>query len=157
MDERHVTGLAELQSLLDTLPAKMEKNVVRGGLRAGANIIKQSAKQMAPVGEPSAHNAKFYGGYPGALRDTIRVGVRSKGGKVIAYVKAGGKSKKGANVYYAHFPEFGTVNMRASPFMRPALDAQAQNAVVAAGEYMKTRLATKEGLDTTDIVIEAEE
>jgi hypothetical protein len=40
--------------------------------------------------------------------------------------------------------------------MRPALDGQSSAAVVAAGEYIKKRLATKHGLDTADINIEAE-
>ena len=43
------------------------------------------------------------------------------------------------------------------PFMRPALDGQAQNAVIAAAEYMKKRLATKEGLDTSHVTIEGDE
>ena len=43
------------------------------------------------------------------------------------------------------------------PYMRPALDARAQDAVIAAGEYIKKRLATKNGLDTSDITIEAGE
>jgi hypothetical protein len=41
--------------------------------------------------------------------------------------------------------------------MRPALDQQAQAAVIATAEYMKNRLATKEGLDTADIVIAGDE
>ena len=45
----------------------------------------------------------------------------------------------------------------ASPFMRPALDSKAQAALIAAGEYIKRRLATKHGLDTADINIELEE
>ncbi|MCR4331764.1 MAG: hypothetical protein NUV34_03535, partial [Sulfuricaulis sp.] len=43
------------------------------------------------------------------------------------------------------------------PHMRPALDSQAQNAVVAAAEYMKKRLSDKHGLDTADIVIEGDQ
>lgn len=39
------------------------------------------------------------------------------------------------------------------PFMRPALDSQARAAVVAMGEYIRDRLATKHGLDTADIEI----
>ena len=43
-----------------------------------------------------------------------------------------------------------------APFMRPALDSQAQAAVVAAAEYIKKRLAKKHGLDTADIDIEVD-
>lgn len=42
---------------------------------------------------------------------------------------------------------------RAKPFLRPALDSQAQNAVIAAAEYIKGRLESKHGLDTADITI----
>lgn len=42
---------------------------------------------------------------------------------------------------------------RQKPFMRPALDGRAQDAIVAAAEYIKRRLATKHGLDTADVEI----
>lgn len=159
MAELHVTGLAEIQKLLDTLPAKLSANIMRGALRAGCNVIKETAKQMAPVGPPSVKGAKQYGGYAGALRDSIRVGAKIKGGKVTAYVKAGGNSKKGADVFYAHMLEYGfrPVGVHKQPFMRPALDSQASAAIVAAAEYMKARLSTKQGLDTADINIGVEE
>lgn len=191
MSEVHVTGLADLQKLLDTLPAKLEANVMRGALRAGANVIKEQAKVNVPVGKPGTRNAERYGAYAGALRDSIRVGARIKGGTVTAYIKAGGKTKGGADAYYATMVEFGTkphyitINgsgkeagranyrslviggqfvgpyvahpgARSRPFMRPAMDAKATEAVVAAAEYMKKRLATKEGLDTAEINIEVE-
>lgn len=183
MSEIHVTGLADLQKFLDTLPVKVEKNILRGALRAGANVIKADAKANCPVGQPSAENVRLYGGYAGALRDSIRSGTSGKGGKAMAYIRAGGKNAKTkADVFYAHMVEWGTsahliqagkggalsflnlfvksVNhpgMRAKAFMRPALDHQAGAAVVAAAEYMKARLATKHGLDTADIEIGIEE
>lgn len=184
MAETHVTGLAELQKFLDQLPAKIERNVMRGALRAGVNVIKNQARASAPVGQPSQENVRLYGGYAGALRDSIRVTTRVRGGRVTASVKAGGKnSRSRADVYYAHMIEFGTrahfilprkargwlsflsvfarkishPGARPRPFMRPALDSQAQNAVIAAAEYMKKRLATKEGLDTGHIKIEGDE
>jgi hypothetical protein len=39
---------------------------------------------------------------------------------------------------------------RAKPFMRPALDTQARNAVERAAEYMRNRLRTKHGIDIAD-------
>lgn len=185
MAEIHVTGLIELQKFLDTLPAKLEANVMRGALKAGANVIKTQAKANAPVGPPSAENRRLYGGYMGALRDSIRVSTRTlrTQGIVMARVIAGGKNRKtGADVFYAHMIEFTGARphtitrkgsgflylfgifrksvqhpgFQAKPFLRPALDRQAQNAVIAAAEYMKKRLATKEGLNTADIEIGVE-
>ena len=43
------------------------------------------------------------------------------------------------------------------PFMRPALDSQAQTATIAVAEYMKKRLTTKEGLDASHVKIEGDE
>ncbi len=200
-----VKGLSELQKFLDQLPVKMEANIMRGALRAGAKIIEAAAKANAPVSPPANKN---FGGYAGALRDSIRTSVRIRRGKVTASVKAGGKNKRtGADVFYASMVEFGTrphlisvqedeknINLRRSakfgkimkesmttinrrvlkigntfigptvkhpgsqprPFMRPALDGQAQNAVVAAAEYIKKRL-TKEGLNAADVEISTED
>lgn len=181
MADLHVTGLADLQKFLDTLPARLEANVMRGALRAGATVIKAQAQQNALPGPPNARNVRLYGAYAGALRDSIRVGARIKGGTVTAYVRAGGKKKGGADVYYATMVEMGTKphkisakpghylsigggfvksvehpGSRAKPFMRPALDAKAGEAVAAAAEYMKARLSTRNGLDTSEINIEVE-
>ncbi|MEQ8409124.1 MAG: HK97 gp10 family phage protein [Gammaproteobacteria bacterium] len=171
----NVKGLKELDAMLKTLPAKMQRSVVRGAMRAGANKIKKQAIANAPEGKPSKGNQDNYGGYPGALRDSIRVTSRAKGGQITASVKAGGKNKKtGSDVYYAHFVEFGTAphiikgpiklgdkvlknvkhpGAQAKPFMRPAMDSAAKDAVTAAGNYMKKRLAKKHGLDTGSIEI----
>ena len=42
-------GGPELLQLLDQLPKNLERNVIRGGLRAGAKVIQQQAKANAPV------------------------------------------------------------------------------------------------------------
>lgn len=179
-----VTGLDKLQNFIDTLPLKIERNVLRGALRNGIKVPYAAAKQNCPVGPPSATGARLYKLYEGALRDSIRITTKSKGGTVTASVIAGGRNKKnGASVWYGHLIEFTgaraheihakdqgallvgglflhDVNhpgMVAKPFMRPALDTNASAAVVAAAEYMKHRLATKEGLDTADIDIDADD
>lgn len=179
----HVKGLGKLNELLQLLPAKLEQNVLRGGLRAGAKVVMDEAKRLCPVGPTSMENMKLYGGYEGALRDSIRLSVSAKGGRVTASVKAGGKSKKSkADVYYAHMIEFTGAKphkitgshgnflfigdhpiksvmhpgFQAKPFMRPSLDGRAQAALLAAAEYMKKRLATKEGLEqAADVEIAA--
>ncbi|MDA8095584.1 MAG: HK97 gp10 family phage protein [Betaproteobacteria bacterium] len=155
MTDLKVEGLAELQALLDDLPAKIEANVVRGGLRAGAQIIADEAKRLCPVGD---HVPK--GETPGALRESIHVSMRSKHGRVQASIKAGGKK-----AWYAHMVEYGTARhwikpknrkslfvaglfkeaidhpgAKKQPFMRPAIDNKAQEAIEAVRDYMKSRI-----------------
>jgi HK97 gp10 family phage protein len=197
----HVKGLQDLNTFLQMLPARVEANVLRGALYAGAKVIRDEAKALAPVAPPTAKNRRVYGGYAGALRDSIRAGAMldKKRGKVYAYVRAGshgkGRKGKGADAYYARWVEFGTAahvikaraggpsaaslnrrikkgslrignayvgasvmhpGARPRPFLRPALDGRARDAVVAAAVYMRKRLATKHGLtQASEVEIEA--
>jgi HK97 gp10 family phage protein len=179
----NVKGLADLQKFLDRLPVKLERNVMRSSMRQGANLIRNDAKARAPVGPPSQKNRRLYGGYAGALRDSIRVGTSARGGKVTAYIRAGGKNKKtGAVVYYAHMIEYGVKahniaaklggwlkfgnlfaksvehpGFHAIAFMRPALDTKAQAAVQAMAADMRAKLAKKHGLDTAHIQLDGDE
>lgn len=160
MSSVNVTGLSELSTFLDELPGKLQRNVMRGALRAGMKPVQADAKANA------AHAS-------GQMRDGLKISTSNKGGLVVASLKA-----TGPHGFLARFVEFGTAahdisaknggalafgggayqrvhhpGQKPRAFMRPALDAQAGNAVVAAAEYMKTRLATKHGLDTADIEI----
>ena len=157
MSDVRVKGLAELQRALDTLPAKIESNIMRGALRAGANVIKAEAKAQVPRRS-------------GKLASSIRVSVSLRRGTVKASVKAGGRGKGGA--WYARLVELGTkahvikarpgsaLNVHGTlvssvqhpgahpkPFLRPAMDSRAQAAVEAVREYIRTRLASKHGID----------
>lgn len=172
----HIKGLSELERALEQLPAKLARNVVRGGLRAGAVILRDAAKSLVPVAKPSPENVLHHGGYAGALRDSIRVSTRIEGTKVTAKVSVGGTKKSGADTYYALWVEMGTrphvitplnggalmiggravahvmhPGARPHPFMRPAMDSQAAAAVLAVANYIKETLATKHGLDTADV------
>jgi HK97 gp10 family phage protein len=166
--EVHITGLKELYALLQSVPLKLERNVMRGALRKGATIVRDAAKMNIPVSPPNQRNVDLYGGYMGALRDSLRVGTRSRRGVIRGYVRAGGKSKKSkADTYYARWVEYGTSahwignrwhpGARPHPYLRPALDVNTRASVVAIGNYMKHRLATKHGLNTMDISIGDEE
>ena len=148
MSEIEVTGLAGLQALLDELPARIEGNVVRGGLRAAAKVVEMEAKRLCPVGKT------------GDLRDSIRVTLRSKHGHISATVKAGN-----AKAFYAHMVEFGTARhwikpknrkslfvagllreavdhpgAKKEPFMRPAIDGKADEAIDAMAAYLRDRI-----------------
>jgi len=163
MSEVHVKGLVDLQKFLDTLPVKIEKNIMRGALRAGMNTV-------TPIAKSNIHSVS------NLLAEGLKVSTRARGGRVTASLKA-----TGPHAFVAKWVEFGTKahniaakkgwlsfggifaksvqhpGARPHPFMRPALDAQAGAAVVAAAEYMKARLATKQGLDTSGVTIDGDE
>lgn len=162
MAELAIQGLAELDRLLKELPANIERNVLRGGLRAAGKVVEDEARRLVPVAPPSGSNAKAYGAAAGALRASIRTAmrVRTKAGWVNAQVKAGNK-----HAWYAHLVEFGTARhwikprnrkslffaglareavdhpgARPKPFMRPAFDGKSQAAIEAMADYIRQRL-----------------
>lgn len=162
MTDTTVKGLSALQAALDQLPAKIEANILRGALRAGAKVLAEEIKRNVPE-------------RTGALAQSIKFGAKldKRDGKVSAYARAGGRGKKGKpGVFYAHMVEFGTAahiiqappgarlavrgvfyssvqhpGARKRPFVRPALDAKATAATQAVAEYIRTRLATKHGIN----------
>lgn len=162
-DPINVKGLSDLQKLLDELPAKMERNIMRGALRAGMNEVKPAAVRRI-------HSRT------GQLAAGLKISSRARGGVVSASLRA-----TGPHAFIAHMLEFtgaaahwikpskagalvigksGQIRevvyhpgFLAMPFMRPALDEKAADAVVATGNYIKQRLKDKNGLDTSDISI----
>ena len=142
-----VSGLKELNDALQDLPAKIEKNVLRGAMRAGAKVMLDAARQQVPV-------------RTGALRDSLTLKSGYQRGRVTGTVRAGN-----AKAYYAHMVEFGTARhfikpktarslfiaglfrdgvdhpgARARPFMRPAFDASSVAAIEALAEYLRVRI-----------------
>ncbi len=154
MADQSIFGGRELDAFLQQLPVKVEKNILRAALRAGANEFKEEAKQRVPVDE-------------GDLRASIRVTTRTKRGTVYASLKVGGKRAPHANLV-----EFGTTahkivakkqgalsfngiavrevdhpGAKAQPFMRPAADSRPPQAVAAVAAKIRERL-TKENINT---------
>jgi HK97 gp10 family phage protein len=152
-NEETIVGGRALDDFLQQLPVKVERNIMRAAMRAGANEFKKGAQDAAPVDD-------------GDLRASIRVTTRSKKGTVYASVKAGGKKAP-----HWHWVEFGTAahkikakpqhalafngttlrevdhpGARAQPFMRPTFDARAAAAIAATAAKIRERL-TKEGIN----------
>jgi len=154
----NIVGGKELAEFLQTLPLKIEKNIMRSALRAGARVIANEAKLNVPIQD-------------GDLRASIRTGSNAKKGQVEAYARAGNKK-----AWYYRFVEFGTAahiikgkngnnlkftardgksisvpqvlhpGAKAKPYMRPALDSKGDEAVVAVTKRIRERL-TKEGIN----------
>ena len=141
-------GGAELVKALQELPVKIERNVMRGTMRAAAKPMAKRAKALAPVDT-------------GALKQSVRVSTKARRGRVTATITAG----NGKDVYYAHMVEFGTAahlikpktkkslgfkggefayanhpGITPRPFMRTAMDTEAGASVQAAIAYAKKRL-----------------
>jgi HK97 gp10 family phage protein len=153
MVDEAIIGGRELDAFLQQLPVKVERNIMRAAMRAGANEFKKGAQDAAPVDD-------------GDLRASIRVTTKSRGGTVYASVKAGGKKAP-----HWHWVEFGTAahkikakpghalevsgtavrevdhpGARSHPFMRPTFDSRAAAAIAATAAKIRQRL-TKEGIN----------
>ena len=95
MSETRIEGLSDLYKTLQTLPAKIEGNIMRGALRAAQGVIRKSAMSMAPVDD-------------GHLKKSIKIKFRARSqkfGVIRMHLTAGDK-----NAYYAHMIEFGTAS-----------------------------------------------
>lgn len=164
-----LTGGTDLAQFLAALPGNLERNILRGALRAGAEEYAEGARENCRSAE---------------VRDTIKVTSRAEQGVVTAKVQTKGlgayiapwleygtdphfisvddeqsggmtarkinrETKKGSLVIGGHFVG-ATVHhpgARPYPFMRPAVDMREAAAVAAIGSYIDMRL-TKEGLTT---------
>lgn len=152
-DDQAIHGGRELDAFLQQLPVKVEKNILRAALRAGAIEFRQEARQNVPVDE-------------GELRASIRATTRFKRGTVYVSVKAGGRRAP-----HWHWVEFGTAphkikpkrqdalafgntiarevdhpGGRPKPYMRPAFDSGQRAALAAVAAKIRERL-TKEGIN----------
>ena len=157
-------GAEELRKALQELVPKMQANVIRGGLRAGAKVIMKATQEKVPS-------------HLGLLKKSIRVGTSFRNGVAKATVKAGNK-----DAFYWHWLEFGThaheirpkngkslffagisgsiihhPGAKAKPFLRPAMDENISAAMAAVGEYINKKLGTAHGLDAPDPELEQDD
>lgn len=135
MDQVH--GLKDIEKNLKALPAKIQKNALRAGIRAGLGVYRKEARQKAPK-------------RTGALRRSIKVKMRrAKYGMLQGDLVTG--------VPYGHLVEFGTQvrhtksgkstgAMPARPFFRPAFDTQTKAAEAAVAAKLRKYIQTKSGV-----------
>jgi len=110
-----ITGMAELQKVLSSLSAQVKPQLQKGLMKTGLQIVRQ-AKKLCPVDT-------------GYLRSAISANKIEGGGVMVT--AGGGGSVKGVtkDVEYAVYVEYGTRNMAAEPFFRPAIDQCMPNLV----------------------------
>ena len=161
-----IKGLAELDKLLKELPVKIERNVIRGALRAGQKNMLDAAKDKLK------QNGSIK---TGELERSLRIRFKRKSerwGWVRSYLIAGNKT-----AWYSHLVEYGTASFyagtgtskrqpyeikpknrkslffagiarklithpgaRPKPFMRPAWDTTNQQSIDSIAEYIRIRL-----------------
>ena len=105
-------GFKEMERLLDKLPGRLDRRVIRGALTKTAKPLVKAVKAKVPVF--TGNLKKSIGAFSlkhgkGRNRSTVAIAVGAR---------TSGKFKG----YHAHLVEFGTVKMKARPFLRPAFD-----------------------------------
>ena len=131
-----IRGAKELEQALLTLPDRLALNVFSGMTLAGAGRIRDAARTFAPRGMPPLPK----GNEPGDLkRDIVSARGRGTRDEIVSIVGLKGRSRR-----IAHLIEFGHDQkhggrVRATPFMRPALDVAGDGAVQVMVRYGQTR------------------
>ncbi len=127
-----ITGGKELDQALKAIGPKFEKRIAKSAVRAGANVILKDARLRAPQ-------------RTGTLKKSLRVVARSKrvGDAVVSVVTRAGKkwTAKGMNAWYAPKVEYGTKDTPARPFLRPALDTKAAEAIKAMSQMIQKKIS----------------
>lgn len=121
-------GVEELKRVFAQLPGRCRRNVLRVGVRAGAKVVIKAIVARAPVDPGGPNRPKF-----GHLRDNIKIkAVRGNSADVARFVVTTGSA------FWGNFLEFGTRFIKARPFMRPALDESAGEALEAMVKAIST-------------------
>ena len=126
----------QLLKALKQLPINIQKNVMVGAIRAGANVVRDEARRLAPV--DTGNLQKSIATIQNTSRNDRFSMVKSNPNFISFSVtpSRGGKY----DGWYAHFFEFGTSKMNARPFLRPAFESKADEVLQRTKEYIAERL-----------------
>ena len=124
-----VSATFDTKKLIETLqkfPKNIQKNVMVGAVRAGANVIRDEARRKVPI-------------KTGTLKKSIvSIQRKAQNGQITFSVTP---SRGGNNDgWYAHFVEFGTSHSSAKPFLRPAFDQSNNESLEASKRYIAERI-----------------
>jgi HK97 gp10 family phage protein len=119
----HVEGADALNKALRSVGDRAGGLVLRKAAEAGAKVIEDEAKRLAPRDT-------------GALAAGITAEARRiQQGRAVFDIGIGKRE------WYGRLVELGTEKMPAHPFLRPALDAKAEEAQQAVSEALRDALA----------------
>lgn len=135
-----VDGLRELGQAIRKMEDDFRKKTARAMTAAAAGVVKKAAAANVQ-GNPSIDTGMLQ---KSIISKAIPRGQTSLTSEHIVTVRGRGKKKKdgtlSAGAPYAHHVEFGTVNMAAEPFLRPALSANIRDAAEAMRDRGAARL-----------------
>jgi HK97 gp10 family phage protein len=139
-----VTGLVELKRRFSRLEPKLQKNVLRGAVRAVAAEVRDDARSRTPVDSGNLRK-NIISKSTRSRRHQVSAGVviREEGKRVRLREKGGALSivVSQRNAFYWRFLEYGTVFMKKKqPFIRPAYDSMRGRAVQVMTAYMRGRI-----------------
>lgn len=130
----NLEGIEELLAKLETVKMEPRRKGARFAMRKAANIVRDAAQaRAAQLDDPqSPENIADNIAIQFAARHfrqtgdpMMRVGVRggAKGhAAAVGELRGRGSGNPGGDTFHWRFLEFGTQNMAARPFMRPAMD-----------------------------------
>lgn len=127
-EEVKIHGLNDVRKALRALPKEIRNRELQKALRPGANVIRNTARAMAPrgVGFYRRLRGKPWAHYAGTLQNSIVVRAEKKKYKRdAARLKVGvlhNNRDPNVGAWYWRFVEFGTSKMAARPFMVPAFE-----------------------------------
>lgn len=134
-----VRGLAECEAVLNALPERLARTVVTSGLRAGATVIARIARNKVKANSSDTGALASKIGTKSAKpngQGQARVSVGIRSGGLTLTPKGRTKPRRIVPRRTAHMVEFGTKHSAADPFMRPAGDEGAGEAVKRMAEVI---------------------
>ena len=117
-------GFEEVEKILEGFPLKLQEKAILNPLRAGARVISKDMKRRVQK-------------RTGELQKSITVATNSRKKRAknpTDLVQIGFRKPTSRR---AHLLEFGTKFSRAFPFIRPAFDARAGDAIKRIGDQLK--------------------
>lgn len=148
-NEFEIKGLDGVLAKMRTLSPKLQRKGLVAAVRKGANIVRDDARNRAKQFDDPSTPKPIWREI--VTRVNGRRG-RQEGGVVMQVgVRGGARSEKsnrssnssndaGSSVWYWRLLEFGTSEMAAQPFMRPALESNTEKATDAIVTELKRQL-----------------
>lgn len=151
-----VRGLEGLKAQLQNIAVETQPKLLRGAMRSAFKRVQDSARAKVPVDSGALHAAINIGSARmkngGLAVGLVMTGASNRTTEMtkLAAAAFGEKTVTHSSIPPArrwHFIEFGTARQAPKPFLRPAIDENAQGVVDELGRQIRKRIqrAAKKG------------